>query len=248
MKKTLLRLALAGVIPALISCSANADNAAGGGTAAVKKAFQQRFSDRKVLAVRTTPVKGIFEVDVQGNQVVYVDQKVDYIFVGDLVDVKNGKSLTEQRQAELSHVAWKRLPLTDAIKEVRGNGARKLAVFTDPDCPFCKRLERESLDGVTNVTIYTFLFPITQLHPDALHKARQIWCSADRQKTWTAFMRDGQELTGPDNCDTPIERNLALGEKLGIEGTPALIFANGRLVSGAIPKEQLEQALDAAGM
>jgi thiol:disulfide interchange protein DsbC len=248
MKKTLLCLAFAGVLPALLSCSANADNASNAGSAnlsAVKKAFQQRFADRQVLDVRTTPVKGVFEVDVQGNQVVYVDQKVDYIFVGDLINVKNGQSLTEARQAALSKVSWNQLPLKNAIKEVRGTGARKLAVFTDPDCPFCKQLEQESLASIDNVTIYTFLYPLTQLHPDAKHKAQQIWCSADPLKTWTAWMRDGVAPKGEGNCTTPIDSNLALGAKLGINGTPALVFANGRMVAGALPKDQLEQALAA---
>lgn len=241
MKKTVFCLMLAGLLPALMSCSANADSS---NLAAVKKAFHTRFADREIIAVRTTPLKGIYEVAVQGNQVVYVDQKVDYIMVGDLIEVKSGTSLTEQRQSELSQVSWNSLPLRDAIKEVRGSGARKLAVFTDPDCPFCKRLERESLEGVTDVTIYTFLFPLTQLHPDALHKSKQIWCAQDRAATWTAFMHDEKPLTGTDNCSTPIERNLELGQKLGISGTPALIFGNGRMVAGAIPKEQLEQGLN----
>jgi thiol:disulfide interchange protein DsbC len=242
MKKTVFCLMLAGLLPALMSCSANADNA---NVQAVKKAFHERFADREIIDVRTTPLKGIYEVDVQGNQIVYVDQKVDYMMIGDLIDVKNQTSLTEKRQSDLSQVSWNSLPLKDAIKEVRGTGVRKLAVFTDPDCPFCKRLERESLEGVTDVTIYTFLFPLTQLHPDALHKSKQIWCATDRAATWTAFMHDGKPLTSVDTCATPIERNLALGQKLGINGTPALIFANGHLVAGAIPKEQLEKALDA---
>jgi len=242
MKKTVFCLALAGLLPALMSCSANADNAS---LAAVKKTFHERFSDREILDVRATPLKGIYEVDVQGNQVVYVDSKVNYIFVGDLIDIGTGKSLTEQRQSELSQVAWNTLPLQHAIKEVRGNGARQLAVFTDPDCPFCKKLERESLEGVNNVTIYTFLYPLSQLHPDAMHKAKQIWCAPDRLATWIGFMHDGKALTGPDTCATPLDDIQALGQKLGINGTPALVFANGRMISGAIPKEQLESALDA---
>lgn len=248
MKKTLLCLAFAGVLPALLSCGANADNGGGNASlATVKKAFQQRFSDRQVLDVRTTPVKGVFEVDVQGNQVVYVDQKVNYIFVGDLIDVKTGQSLTEERQGALSQVAWNALPLQNAIKEVRGNGSRKLAVFTDPDCPFCKQLERESLASLDNVTIYTFLYPLTQLHPDALHKAKQIWCAPDRLKAWTAWMRQGVTPSGKDSCANPIEQNLALGGKFNINGTPALIFANGRMVAGALSKEQLEQGFAAYG-
>lgn len=242
MKKTVFCLMLAGLLPALMSCTANADNTS---LDNVKKTFHEKFADREIVAVHITPLKGIYEVVVQGNQVVYVDQKVNYIMVGDLIEVKSGTSLTEKRQAELNKGVWNSLPFNDAIKQVRGTGERKLAVFTDPDCPFCKRLELESLPGIDNVTIYTFLFPLTELHPDALHKAKQIWCAPDRAATWNAFMHDGKPLTGSDSCPTPIERNLALGQKLGINGTPALIFANGRIIAGAIPKEQLEQALDA---
>jgi len=242
MKKTTLNLLLAGLFPALISCSASADNTAT--LATVKKNFEQHFADRTVTDVRLTPIKGIYEVDVQGNQIVYVDQKVDYLFVGDLVDVKNGQSLTEKRQSELSKISWNVLPLQNAIKEVRGDGKRQLAVFTDPDCPFCKKLERESLDGVNNVTIYIFLYPLTQLHPDAMHKAKQIWCSPDRLVAWKSFMHDGRALTGDDTCDTPLESIQDLGRKLGIDGTPALVFGNGRMVAGAVPKDQLEAMLN----
>jgi thiol:disulfide interchange protein DsbC len=242
MKKTVFCLALAGLIPALMSCSANADNDA---LAAVKKTFQQKFSDRQVLGVRLTPVKGLDEIDMQGAQVVYVDQKVDYVFVGDMVEVKTGKSRTEARVAELSQVPWNALPLNDAIKEVRGNGARKLAIFTDPDCPFCRQLEQGSLAAIDNVTIYTFLYPLTQLHPDAMHKARQIWCAPDRLQAWTAYMHDGKALSGADNCDTPLERIHDLGEKLGIDGTPTLIFGNGHLVAGVLAQDQLESGLNA---
>lgn len=241
MKKMLFCLTLAGVLPALLSCSANAGD---GNTTMVKKAFEQRFTDRKVLAVRTTPVKGIYEVDVQGNQVVYVDPKVDYVFVGDLVDVKSGQSLTEARRSELNRVAWNTLPLADAIKEVRGNGERKLAVFTDPDCPYCKRLERDSLAGVSNVTIYTFLFPLAQLHPDAVRKSQQIWCARNPVQAWNDWVLKEQQPAGKGDCATPIKRNLALGAKLGINATPTLIFGNGRMVAGALPPEQLEQALN----
>lgn len=246
MKKTLLSLAFAGVLPALLSCSASADNGGGNASlAAVKQAFQQRFADRQVIDVRATPVKGLYEVDVQGNQVVYVDQKVNYIFVGDLIDVKSGQSLTEARQATLSKVSWNQLPLKDAIKEVRGTGARKLAIFTDPDCPYCKQLEREGLAGIDNVTIYTFLYPIAELHPDATRKAKQIWCAPDARKAWRTWMHEGVAPTGSDSCANPVERNIVLGHKLGINGTPALVFANGRMVAGALFKEQLEQALTA---
>jgi thiol:disulfide interchange protein DsbC len=244
MNKNVIKLAASSVLLALMACSASANDSAD--TQSVRRLFQTRFADRQVISVSKTPVKGLFEVVLKGNRIVYVDQKVDYLFVGDLIDVAKRESLTEARQASLSRVDWKSLPLQYAIKEVRGNGARKMAVFTDPDCPFCKRLERESLEGVTNVTIYTYLYPLVELHPDALHKSQQIWCAADRGATWTAFMHDGKALPAATGCDTSaLARIKELGERMGINGTPGLVFANGRIVAGAIPKEEIEANLDA---
>ncbi|WP_028534025.1 DsbC family protein [Paludibacterium yongneupense] len=244
MNKNMIKLAASSVLLGLMACTANANDSAD--TQNVRKLFQTRFADRQVLSVGKTPVKGIYEVVLKGNRIVYVDQKVDYLFVGDLIDVAKRESLTEARQASLSRVDWKSLPLQYAIKEVRGNGERKMAVFTDPDCPFCKRLEREGLEGVTNVTIYTYLYPLVELHPDALHKSQQIWCASDRGATWTAFMHDGKALPSATDCDTSaLARIKELGERLGINGTPGLVFANGRIVAGAIPKEEIEANLDA---
>ena len=143
-------------IPLLACAAGTADN-----TDSVRQAFEKKFPQRQVQAVRATPVTGIYEIVLPDRQVVYADAKVKHLFVGDLIDVDARQSLTEARVAELSKVDWKNLPLDLAFKEVRGNGSRKLAVFSDPDCPFCKRLERDSLKGVTNVTIYTFLYPLT---------------------------------------------------------------------------------------
>ena len=238
MNTTVKALALAGtLLLTMTACNANATST---GTEQVQKAFSTRFPNRQVLSVSETPVKGIFEVVVKGKQIVYTDASAKYLFVGDLIDAEAKASLTEKKMAELNHVDFNKLPLQYAIKEVRGNGARKLAVFTDPDCPYCKQLERESLPGINNVTIYTFLYPLAQLHPDAPRKARQIWCAKGRLKTWTAFMRDGQPLTGTDKCDTSaLDKVEALGDELGITGTPGLLFANGRLVPGAIAKEDI---------
>jgi thiol:disulfide interchange protein DsbC len=244
MKTTVKALALAAsLLLTMTACNANATAT---GTEQVKKAFTTRFPNRQVLSVSETPVQGIYEVVVKGKQIVYTDAAAKYLFVGDLIDADAKTSLTEKKMADLNRLDFNKLPLKYAIKEVRGNGARKLAVFTDPDCPYCKQLERESLPEITNVTIYTFLYPLAQLHPDAPRKARQIWCSKDRLKTWTAFMRDGQELTGTDKCDTSaLDKIEAMGDELGITGTPGLIFANGRLVPGAIAKEDIEKLLDA---
>ncbi|RQO71201.1 thiol:disulfide interchange protein [Aquitalea sp. FJL05] len=244
MKTTVKALALAAsMLLSLTACNANATP---NGSEQVKKAFSTRFPTREVLSVSETPVKGVYEVVVKGKQIVYTDAEAKYLFVGDLIDTEAKSSLTEKKMAELNRVDFNKLPFKYAIKEVRGNGSRKLAVFTDPDCPYCKQLERESLPDITNVTIYTFLYPLAQLHPDAPRKARQIWCSKDRLATWTAFMRDGKELTGTDKCDTSaLDKIEAMGDELGISGTPGLIFANGRLVPGAIAKDDIEKLLDA---
>ncbi|GGY11116.1 protein disulfide-isomerase [Paludibacterium paludis] len=210
----------------------------------VKAAFQKRFADRKVLSVAKTPVKGMYEIVLKGNQVIYSDQKAEYLFIGDLIDVKKNASLTEKRQSELNRIDWSSLPLDLAVKEVRGNGERRLAVFTDPDCPFCKKLEREGLNGVTNVTIYTFLYPLTDLHPDARRKSLQVWCSKDRVAAWSGFMLEGRALSGPTDCANPLDRIKALGEKLGITGTPGLIFGNGQMVAGAIDRSEIEELLN----
>lgn len=245
MKTSLKSIALAAsLLLSVAACSANAESPAS--VDSVKKAFHTRFPAREVQSVAKTPVKGIYEVVVKGKQIVYVDEKVNYIFVGDLIDASQKLSLTEKRMAELNKVDWKTLPFEYAFKDVRGNGKRQMAVFTDPDCPFCKRLEQESLKDVTDVTIYTFLYPLTQLHPDAMNKAKKIWCSPDKPSTWTAFMRDGKALTGTGTCDTSALDNIqALGEQLGITGTPTLIFPNGQLVPGAISAEEIEQLLSA---
>ncbi|OWY39520.1 thiol:disulfide interchange protein [Xenophilus sp. AP218F] len=242
MKKKMKSLALAStLLMSLAACT----QAAGANLDDVKKAFMSQFPSRPVKSVAATPVKGIFEVVVDGKQVVYTNADASYLFVGDLIDTKKKESLTEKRVSELSKVDFNALPFEFAFKDVRGKGERKMAVFTDPDCPFCKKLERESLKDLDNVTIYTFLYPLTQLHPDAMRKSKQIWCAQDRAAAWTGFMRDGKPLTGPDNCDTPLEKVQQLGQKLGITGTPALIFANGQVVPGAIDGSDIEQLLNA---
>jgi len=244
MKTTIKALALgASLLLSLTACKANASPA---DVEQAKQAFTTRFPNREVLSISETPVKGIYEVVVKGKQIVYTDIAAKYLFVGDLIDTEAKASLTEKRMSELNAVDFDKLPFQYAIKEVRGDGSRKLAVFTDPDCPYCKQLERESLPGVNNVTIYTFLYPLAQLHPDAPRKARQIWCSKNREATWTAFMRDGKALTGTDKCDTSaLDKIEALGDQLGITGTPGLIFANGRMVPGAIGTEDIEKLLNA---
>lgn len=235
-QKSLLAMSCVGMFAA---CS---DEAVG--SAQVKKAFQEKFPQREVVEVRKTPVAGVFEVALAGRQVVYTDASARFLFVGELIDAEAGESLTDQRVAELSRVDWKKLPLNQAIIEVRGQGRRKIAVFSDPDCPFCQRLERQSLAGLDDVTIYTFLYPLEQLHPQAMLRSAQVWCAEDRLKAWKSVILEGKNPPPlRKDCQTPLEDIQKLGRELGIHGTPALIFENGQIVSGAIPKAQIETHL-----
>ena len=198
----------------------------------------------KVLSINTTPVSGLYEVVVTGNQVIYTDATANYMLVGDLIDVNTRKSLTEEKNAELNKVDFSQLPLDKAIKEVRGNGKLKVAVFSDADCPFCKRLEAEFAQ-MTDITIYSFMMPIASLHPNAHARTVQLWCQPDRTAAWTNWMRKGQMPPQVAECNNPITETTELGEKLGFSGTPTLVFPNGKVQSGYAPKAQLETILKA---
>ncbi len=239
-KKIVPALLATGLI-ALTACSASAD---GKPQAEIKAKLVKQLQGREVVSVNSTPMKGIYEVVLGGNMIVYTDARADYLLFGDMVDVVKRTSLTKDRLDELRKVDFAKLPLDLAIKEVRGDGSRKLVVFSDPDCPFCKRLEQDSLKDISNITIYTFLMPLDQLHPDAARKSRAIWCAPDRVAAWKNWIFNGK-LPEParDNCDNPVAKTTELGASLGISGTPGLIFANGRIVPGAIPRAEIEKLL-----
>ena len=196
----------------------------------------------KVESVRKLDRIDLYEVVNNGRNVFYVDPRGETAFVGRMVDLRTRENLTERRIAELSHVEFSALPLERAIVTVKGSGARKLAVFSDPDCPYCKQLERE-LDGVGDVTIYTFLYPLTSIHPDAARKARLVWCAPDRSRAWSELMLRGREPENAANCPSPLTENLVLGEKLSIDGTPGIVFQSGRLVPGVIGRDLIERYL-----
>ncbi len=240
--KQLSRSLLAAGLIGLTACSASADSQQQKDT--IKAKLAKDLPNQEVKAINATPMKDVFEVIMAGNMIVYTDAKAEFLIFGDMVDVAKRKSITEERAAELRKVDFSALPLEQAIKVVRGDGSRQLAVFSDPDCPFCKKLEQEGLKDLNNVTIYTFLMPLPQLHPDAARKSRLIWCAQDRAAAWTDWAINGKLPAGKGDCENPVEKNLQLGQKLGINGTPGLIFSSGRLVPGAIPAEQIGKLLD----
>ncbi|MDD5330861.1 MAG: DsbC family protein [Sulfuricella sp.] len=226
-----------------IAGCAQADPNAGAGEAAVKKAVQAKFSGIQINSLKKTAYDGLYEVVVEGNQVIYTDKNANYLMVGNLIDAKTQRNVTEERMRDLMRVKFDTLPFESAIKQVKGNGSRKLAVFSDPDCPYCKRLDAE-LEKITDVTIYTFLYPIASLHPQATERAKAVWCAADRNKAWDDLIKKGIMPSSGTNCDNPVAKLNELGGKLKVSGTPTLIFADGMRVPGMVPAEHLEKLLN----
>jgi thiol:disulfide interchange protein DsbC len=207
----------------------------------------ERLPGARIESISKLPKLDLYEVVMAGLRIVYVDPNGDFALFGNLVDLKSRTNLTERRQQELSVVDFARLPLDKAIVKVKGNGSRRLAIFTDPDCPFCQRLEAE-LAKVTDVTVYIFLLPIPQLHPDAARKARAVWCAHNPVKAWDELMLERKEPpVAADGCTDPIAAIAKLADQLNITGTPGLVFGSGRLVPGAINAQQIEQYLQAPG-
>lgn len=214
-------------------------------TKAITTTLERNYADQKlkVESVSTTPVAGLYEIVVNGKQIAYTDATGQYMFVGDLIQTDIAKSLTEERKAVLNAVDFNKLPFDLAIKEVRGNGELKIAVFSDADCPFCKRLEHE-FEKMTDITIYTFMMPIPSLHPDAARKAELLWCQPNPTQAWTDWMRKGKLPSGKANCENPVAETTSLGEQFGFNGTPTLVFPNGRSQSGYSPMPHLKEVIE----
>lgn len=211
---------------------------------AVRKLIEERFPGGQVKYIAKSPYFGLYEAMYE-DTMMYVDPKVNYIFVGMVYDAKTRTNLTEKKSREINRIAFEELPLNLAMVKVKGDGSRKLAVFSDADCPFCARLE-ETLKDINNVTIYTFLYPIDQLHPDAARKSRLIWCSSDKVKAWDDFFASGALPDNAGDCDNPVAATAALGQKLRVSATPTLVFADGSIVPGALPAAGLETELQRA--
>ncbi len=235
------RLAVAGGVLLLAAASVHANEAV------IRKNLTERLPNLPPIdEVRSTPMRGLFEVRIGGSELLYTDAEGNYLIQGVLIDTRARANLTEERLQQLTAIAFADLPLQDAFATVRGNGQRKIAVFADPNCGFCKRFERDLLK-LDNVTVYTFLYPV--LGKDSEQKSRAIWCARDRAKAWADWMvRNVTPAAAPaSGCDTAaLERNLAFGQKYRITGTPTTFLADGRRVTGAIGLDRLEPMLNAA--
>lgn len=204
----------------------------------IKTEIQKKLgANAKVKSVSPAPVSGLYEVLV-GNDIFYTDTSGKYLIQGEIIELASGKNITEQRQADLNRIKWSDLNPANAIKNVRGNGSRQLAVFSDPNCGYCKRLEK-SLQQLDNVTIHTYLIPI--LSPDSAQKSKQIWCSADPYKAYMDWMLNGITPSGKGDCSTPLDKNMAFAKTYGVTGTPTLFFTDGSRFPGAVQITDIEK-------
>jgi len=196
-------------------------------------------SDLDIESVKETPISGVYEI-VMGKNIYYVDATGKYLLSGHMFDTTSKTDLTAARLEEINRVDWGLLPLDKAVVSGDADGM-EMAVFTDPDCPYCRKLE-ENLKDVKGIKIYTFLMPLTQLHPDAARKSEAIWCAKDQHAAMVDVMVHDKKIEG-GGCKTPINDIATLAASLGINGTPTIISRDGRKVSGALPAEQLKSWL-----
>ena len=229
---------LAVIAAATLSLSAMAETA----EANIKKLLQQRIGDGAAIeTVVKTPYGGLYEVKI-GNELVYTDADAKFVFIGRVVDAETSKDFTQARLDEINRIKFSDLPLDSALKTVKGNGKRVIAVFEDPNCGYCKRF-RKTLNETKDITVYTFMYNI--LSDDSRVKSKNVWCSADRSKAWDDWMLNGKApATAADSCAvTPNEKVLELGRKLKITGTPTIFFIDGSRVPGAVDAKTLEAKL-----
>lgn len=214
--------------------------------AQLQKTLKARLPQITIEKVQPSQWPFLYEV-ITKEELFYVDATGDFLFYGKVMDTKTREDLTDKRWNDLIKVEFGSLPFELAFKRVKGNGSRKLAVFADPDCPYCVRFEK-TLEQVDNVTVYTFLYPLESLHPGAVERSRQIWCAKDRDSTWLKWMNSKDTPPRVANCNSEaVDKLIKLGEKLKVSGTPTLIFEDGRRIPGAIDKARLEQEFTEAG-
>ena len=209
--------------------------------AAIRKMVESRLGEGvKVDSITKTPYSGLYEVRI-GSDIVYTDAKAEYLFVGRVIDAKTMQDYTKARVDEISKIKFSELPFESALKMVKGDGKRVIAVFEDPNCGYCKRF-RQTLNEMDNVTVYTFMYNI--LSEDSAVKSKNIWCSADRMKAWDDWMLNGKAAPqAPESCTSPNEKIFALGRKMKITGTPTVFFKDGTRIPGAVDLKTIEAKL-----
>lgn len=209
----------------------------------VKSNLSKQHPKLNIENIQATDMKGIYSGSMDG-QVVYVGEDAQHILVGSMYRLSDQKNLTKDLVLKQNSIDWKKLPLQDAVKSVRGNGKRQIAIFSDPNCPYCKQLETE-LSKLNDVTIYTFIYPIKN---QSIAVSKQVFCEKAPALAWSNLISKGIQPSSKKTCANPIERNLSLGKSLGLNGTPAIIFSNGFKVMGAHPAQDIEKMWKELGL
>ena len=225
------------VLAATLSMPALADEAK------IRKVVEEKLSGVKVEGIQRGPL-GLYEVRFRsddGMHIVYTDATASHIILGKIYDTKGERDLTEDRLRKLNAIKFDSLPLAQAVKVQRGNGKRVLVMFSDPHCPYCTKFE-QTLQQIDDITVYVFMFPV--IKPDLADHSKGVWCSPDRAKAWLDLALRGKPPTASPSCENPVAKNLELGHKLGVNGTPTLYLANGERVAGALSPADLREMLD----
>jgi thiol:disulfide interchange protein DsbC len=209
--------------------------------AAIRATLHERVPELEIQGLHKSPLPGLYELDT-GQELLYTNEDASIIFTGRLIDTRNRIDLTAQRWSDLTAIDFNTLPFDEAIKTVRGDGSRKIAVFADPLCPYCRQLEQE-MQGINNVTIYTFLYPLESIHPGASEKSVHIWCSKSPSEAWTKWMLQRTEPGNTRCAGAPIDKLQTLGRKIHIDSTPTLYTADGKATRGALKHNEIEQLL-----
>ncbi|HTN93864.1 MAG TPA: DsbC family protein [Gallionella sp.] len=227
-----------GMLLMSVACCVLADEAD------IRKSLTENLPKTKIGAITKLPYGSLYQVVVNDTNVIYTDEKGEMGLLGNLIELKSKTNLTQMEKDNLIAAEFAKLPLDDAIVRVKGNGKRKLALFADPECPYCQGLEKE-LESVSDVTIYTFLLPLNDIHPGAMRKAELIWCAKDRAQAWDDMLLRQQEPKDSNtDCKTPIKDISELATRLSINGTPGIVFASGKMLFGNQPHELIEKMLD----
>ena len=226
----------------LVGISAHANEAQ------IRRALEPKLGGAKIEGVQQAPVSGLWEVRVRterGLRILYTDAAANYVIDGSIHDVRSNRDLTEERLRKLNAIKFEALPLDQAVKIQRGNGKRKLAMFSDPYCPACRQFERQ-LQQIDDITVYVFMYPV--IRPENTDHSRAVWCSPDRAKAWLelAAQSSPKVPAAKPGCANPIEKVLEAGRKLGVNSTPTLFLPNGERLTGGLQAEDLKELLDQA--
>jgi thiol:disulfide interchange protein DsbC len=219
--------------------------AAWGNEAQIRRSLEPKLGGARIEGVSPAPVPGLWEVRMRGERggvrVFYTDPTGAYLIDGSIYEVRTNRDLTEERMRKLNAIKFDALPFDQAVKVQRGDGRRVLAMFSDPYCPYCVQFEK-TLQQVNDITVYVFMYPV--IRPQAADDSKAVWCSPDRAKAWLELALYHKRPAAPASCDNPVDKNIRLGQSLGVTGTPTLILANGERISAGLSAQDLAAMLD----